>query len=163
MKYAEKCGVSAQAENTIIYLLGALRWKCSVPGSPVQMVLQPSESAYRGGTEPDTGHASRNPKLGMTGLWHCLRQRDYARRLESLSRVMRKLRVFPKPNTKKSYKRKPYEQINYLGQRIKVDVKGVLAALYRRPRAVFVPLMSLLIYNFWTTIRSSPPMLVQIF
>ena len=96
-------------------------------------------------------------------MWHCLRQRGYARRLESLLRVMRKLRVFPKPNTKESYKRKPYEHINYLGQRVKVDVKGVLAALYRRPRAVFVPLMSLLVYNFRMTIRSSPPMLMQIF
>ena len=67
----------------------------------------------------------RNPTLGMVELWHRLRQRGYARRPESLFRVMRKLGLFPGEKQKSSYKPKPYEQMTYPGQRVQVDVKVV--------------------------------------
>ncbi len=38
----------------------------------------------------------RNPTLSLIELWQRLRQRSYARRLESLFRVMRKLDMFQK-------------------------------------------------------------------
>lgn len=67
----------------------------------------------------------RNPDLGMVELWHRLRQRSYARRPESLFRVMRKLGLFPPAGKKQTYKPKPYEQMTYPGQRVQVDVKVV--------------------------------------
>ena len=67
----------------------------------------------------------RNPTLGMVELWHRLRLRGYARRPESLFRVMRKLGLFPGEKQKSSYKPKPYEQMTYPGQRVQVDVKVV--------------------------------------
>lgn len=67
----------------------------------------------------------RNPHPGMAELWHRLRQRRYARRPESLSRVMRKLGLFPQMEKKLAYKPKPYEQMAYPGQRVQVDVKVV--------------------------------------
>lgn len=67
----------------------------------------------------------RNPKLGMVELWHRLKQRGYTRRPESLFRVMRKLGMFPSAKPKTTYKPKPYEQMQYPGQRVQVDVKVV--------------------------------------
>ena len=67
----------------------------------------------------------RNPQLGMVELWHRLRKRGYTRRPESLFRLMRRLGMFPQPKPKKKYVPKPYEQMQYPGQRIQIDVKVV--------------------------------------
>jgi len=67
----------------------------------------------------------RNPQLGMIELWHRLRQRGYSRCPESLFRVMRKLGMFPPAQNNKVYKPKPYEQMQYPGQRVQIDVKVV--------------------------------------
>lgn len=67
----------------------------------------------------------RNPELGMVELWHRLRKRGYTRRPESLFRLMRRLGMFPQPKPKKKYVPKPYEQMQYPGQRIQIDVKVV--------------------------------------
>jgi len=67
----------------------------------------------------------RNPQLGMIELWHRLRKRGYTRRPESLFRVMRRLGLYPQPKPKKKYIPKPYEQMQYPGQRVQIDVKVV--------------------------------------
>ena len=67
----------------------------------------------------------RNPQLGMIELWHRLRKRGYTRRPESLFRVMRRLGLYPQPKQKKKYVPKPYEQMQYPGQRVQIDVKVV--------------------------------------
>lgn len=67
----------------------------------------------------------RNPQLGMIELWHRLRKRGYTRRPESLFRLMRRLGMFPQPKPKKKYLPKPYEQMQYPGQRVQIDVKVV--------------------------------------
>ena len=67
----------------------------------------------------------RNPDLGMIELWHRLRKRGYTRCPESLYRVMRRLGMFPAEKPKQKYVPKPYEQMQYPGQRIQVDVKVV--------------------------------------
>ena len=67
----------------------------------------------------------RNPKLGMIELWHRLRKRGYSRCPESLFRVLRREGLMPVKETKKKYKPKPYEQMDYPGQRVQIDVKVV--------------------------------------
>ena len=67
----------------------------------------------------------RNPNLGMIELWHRLKVRGYARRPESLFRVMRRLNMFPVAKEKQKYRPKPYEQMQYPGQRVQIDVKVV--------------------------------------
>ena len=67
----------------------------------------------------------RNPQLGMVELWHRLRKRGYTRCPESLFRVMGKMGMFPAAEKKKAYMPKPYEQMQYPGQRVQVDVKVV--------------------------------------
>ena len=67
----------------------------------------------------------RNPDLGMVELWHRLRKRSYTRCLESLFRVMRRMGMFPAVEKKKRYTAKPYEQMQYAGERVQIDVKVV--------------------------------------
>jgi transposase InsO family protein len=76
----------------------------------------------------------RNPGLGMLELWHRLRKRGYTRRPESLFRTMRKLRMFPPRKPKKVYIPKPYEQMQYPGQRVRIDVKIVPRACIADPQ-----------------------------
>ena len=67
----------------------------------------------------------RNPKLGLIEFWFRLRNRGYARRPESLYRVMRRKGMFPREKPKRTYVAKPYEQMRYPGERVQVDVKVV--------------------------------------
>lgn len=67
----------------------------------------------------------RNPKLGIVELWARMRKRGYSRTIESLWRVMRREGMIPKAVKKKTCKPKPYEQMQYPGQRIQIDVKVV--------------------------------------
>lgn len=70
----------------------------------------------------------RNPEAGLVVFWVKLRQRGYSRSISSLFRILRKsgqMAVKP-PNPK--YIPKPYEQMQYPGQRVQIDVKHVPAA-----------------------------------
>ena len=75
----------------------------------------------------------RNPQLGMIELWHRLRKRGYTRWPDSLFRVMRRLGMFPQPKPKKKYTPKPYEQMQYPGQRVQIDVKVVPRSCMANP------------------------------
>ena len=77
----------------------------------------------------------RNPQLGIVELWARIRKRGYARTIESLWRVMRREGWTTQAEKKKPYKPKPYEQMQYPGQRVQIDVKVVPPALYCRPAA----------------------------
>ena len=67
----------------------------------------------------------RNPKLGIVELWARMRKRGYTRTVESLWRVMRRQGWTAQAEKKKPYKPKPYEQMQYPGQRVQIDVKVV--------------------------------------
>ena len=75
----------------------------------------------------------RNPTLGMTELWLRARKRGYTRRPESMFRLMRRLGLYSQPKTKKKYIPKPYEQMQYPGQRVQIDVKVVPKACISDP------------------------------
>ena len=67
----------------------------------------------------------RNPEAGLVVFWVKLRQRSYSRSISGLYRFLRKrgqMAVKP-PNPK--YIPKPYEKMNYPGQRVQIDVKYV--------------------------------------
>ena len=136
MKYAEKYGVSRASRKynksrSYIYF-----WKQRWDGSVASLASQSRRphSHPNQHTEAELklirDMRRRNPTLGMSELWHRLRQRGYTRCPESLFRVMRKMGMFPAEKPKKVYKPKPYEQMTYPGQRVQVDVKVV-------PRAGF--------------------------
>lgn len=131
MKYAEKYGVSRASRKynksrSYIYF-----WKARWDGTAASLACRPRRphSHPNQHTEEELklirDMRRRNPNMGMVELWHRLRKRGYARRPESLFRVMRKLGLFPAAEKKKTYKPKPCEQMTYPGQRVQVDVKVV--------------------------------------
>ena len=67
----------------------------------------------------------RNPHAGLVVFWVKLRMRGYTRSISGLYRVLRRLDGKPikLPNPKKESK--PYEQMQYPGQRGQIDVKYV--------------------------------------
>ena len=66
-----------------------------------------------------------SPRLGFVELWARLRKRGYSRCIESLWRVMRREGMAAKEKPRKTYHPKPYEQMQYPGQRIQIDIKVV--------------------------------------
>ena len=67
----------------------------------------------------------RNKNTGLVVFWVKLRLRGYTRSISSLYRVMCHMRVkrITRPNPKKKYVPKPYEQMKFPRQRMQVDVK----------------------------------------
>ena len=67
----------------------------------------------------------RNPHTGLVVFWVKLRQRGYTRSISGLYRFLRKRgqMAVKLPNPKR--KSKPYEQMQYPGQRVQIDVKFV--------------------------------------
>ena len=131
MKFAQKYGVSRASRKynkgrSYIYFWLA-RWDGSVESLACQSKRPHSHPNQH--TEAELklirDMRRRNPKLGMIELWHRLRKRGYSRCPESLFRVMRKMGMFPPAEKKNSYEPKPYEQMQYPGQRVQVDVKVV--------------------------------------
>ena len=70
----------------------------------------------------------RNPNTGLVVFWVKLRQRGYTRSISGLYRVLTRSgqMAVKLPNPK--YIPKPYEQMQYPGQRIQIDVKFVPSA-----------------------------------
>ena len=68
----------------------------------------------------------RNPNTGIVVLWVKLRSRGYTRSISGLYRFLKKRNAMAEklPNPKK-YTPKPYEQMQYPGQRVQIDVKFV--------------------------------------
>lgn len=131
MKYTEKYGVSRASRKynksrSYIYFWKA-RWDGSVDSLGCQSRRPHSHPNQH--TEKELkmirNMRRRNPDLGMVELWHRLKKRGYARRPESLFRVMRKMGMFPQKEPRNHYTPKPYEQMTYPGQRVQVDVKVV--------------------------------------
>jgi len=139
MKYAEKYGVSRASRKynksrSYIYF-----WKARYDGSLESLACQ----SRRPHSHPNQHTAQeitliknlrrRNPKLGLNELWYRARQRGYTRRPESMFRLMRRLGMTQAPPPKKKYIPKPYEKMQYPGQRVQIDVKVVPRACIANP------------------------------
>ena len=71
-------------------------------------------------------YKSHNKEDGLVVLWVKLWKNGYTRSITSLYRVMCKLGIYSKtPSKKKQYVPKPYEKMQYPGQRVQIDVKYV--------------------------------------
>ena len=67
----------------------------------------------------------RNPNTGIVVFWVKLRQRGYTRSISGLYRFLRKRGQMAAPLPNPKYVPKPYEQMQYPGQRVQIDVKFV--------------------------------------
>ena len=131
MKYSEKYGVKRASRKynksrSYIYF-----WKACWDGT-VESLAEQSKRPHHHPNEhtPDElklirDMRRRNPKLGLTELWHRLCKRGYTRRVESLYRVLKRLALLPQAPSKPTYKPKHYEQMTYPGERVQIDVKYV--------------------------------------
>ena len=70
----------------------------------------------------------RNPNAGLVVFWVKLRQRGYSRSITGLYRVLLRNSLTPVKSANPKYIAKPYEQMDYPGQRIQIDVKFVPAS-----------------------------------
>lgn len=70
----------------------------------------------------------KNQETGLYEFWFKLRERAYTRSVSSLFRVMgREGLLGAKKKIRKKYQPKPYEAMQYAGQRVQIDVKVVPA------------------------------------
>ena len=131
MKYAEKYGVARASRK---YNKGASYiyfWKARYDGSIESLACRSRRphSHPNQHTEAELkligDMRRRNPKLGIVELWSRLRKRGYSRCIESLWRVLRREGLAAKEKPRKKYTPKPYEQMQYPGQRVQIDVKVV--------------------------------------
>ena len=131
MKYAEKYGVSrASRKNnrsrTYIYFWKA-RWNGTVESLASQSLRPHSHPNQHTAEELNLiqNMRRRNPNAGLVVFWVKLRQRGYTRSISGLYRVLTRSgqMAVKLPNPK--YVPKPYEQMQYPGQRIQIDVKYV--------------------------------------
>ncbi len=131
IKYAEKYGVTKAANRYDVNRQYIYRWKKRYDGTLDSLV----DKSHRPHSHPKQHTESelklisdmrrRNPNAGLVVLWVKLRQRGYTRSITGLYRILIKkgLRQQKLPNPK--YIPKPYEQMQYPGQRVQIDVKFV--------------------------------------
>ena len=127
MQYAAKYGVSRASRKYNKSRSYIYYWKARWDGSVASLGCQSRRPHHHPNQHTEAelklirDMRRRNPTLGMLEFWHRLRKRGYTRRPESLFRVMRKLGMFPQPKVKAAHKAKPYEQMQYPGQRVQVE------------------------------------------
>ena len=129
--YAEKYGVTKAAIRYSVSRQYVYRWKRRYDGTLQSL----ADRSHRPHSHPRQhtpeeiklilNMRRRNPNTGLVVLWVKLRQRGYTRSISGLYRFLRKRgqMAVKLPNPK--YTPKPYEKMQYPGQRGQIDVKFV--------------------------------------
>ena len=134
IQYAEKYGVTKAAIRYHTNRQYIYRWKKRYDGTLQSL----ADRSHRPRSHPNQHTPEelkliqdmrrRNPNAGLVVFWVKLRQRGYTRSISGLYRVLRRSgdMAVKLPNPK--YIPKPYEQMQYPGQRVQIDVKHVPAS-----------------------------------
>ena len=134
IQYAEKYGVTKAAIRYHTNRQYIYRWKKRYDGTLQSL----ADRSRRPRSHPNQHTPEelklirdmrrRNPNAGLVVFWVKLRQRGYTRSISGLYRVLRRTgdMAVKLPNPK--YVPKPYEQMQYPGQRVQIDVKHVPAS-----------------------------------
>ena len=142
IKYADKFGVTKAAIKYKTNRQYIYRWKRRYDGSWDSLRDRSRRPHHHPNQHTDSeirlisDMRRRNPNAGLVVLWVKLRQRGYQRSIPGLYRFLRKqgiMAVHP-PNPK--YIPKPYEKMDYPGQRIQVDVKFVPSACLKNSQVI---------------------------
>ena len=131
IKYAEKKGVTAAARRYNVGRATIYRWKERYDGTLQSL----QDRSHRPHSHPNQhteeeiklikDMRKRNKHTGLVVFWVKLRQKGYKRSIPSLWRMLRKLDLQPVKPPNPKYIPKPYEKMQYPGQRIQIDVKYV--------------------------------------
>ena len=134
IQYAEKYGVTKAAIRYRTYRQYIYRWQKRYDGTLASL----EDRSHRPHSHPNQHRPEeikliddmrrRNPNTGIVVFWVKLRQRGYTRSISGLYRFLRKRgqMAVKLPNPK--YIAKPYEKMQYPGQRVQIDVKFVPSA-----------------------------------
>lgn len=134
IRYAEKNGVTKAAIRYNVNRQYIYRWKKRYDGTLQSLADKSHRPHHHPNQHTDEeltlikNMRRRNPNTGLVVLWVKLRQRGYTRSISGLYRVLTRSgqMAVKLPNPK--YIPKPYEQMQYPGQRGQIDVKFVPAA-----------------------------------
>ena len=132
--YAQKNGVTAAAIRYRTYRQYIYRWMKRYDGT-----LQSLEDrSHRPHGHPNQHRPDeikliddmrrRNPNAGLVVFWVKLRQRGYERSVSGLYRFLQKRGQLAVKLPNPKYSPKPYEKMQYPGQRVQIDVKFVPAS-----------------------------------
>ena len=133
IQYAEKYGVTKAAIRYKTNRQYIYRWRKRYDGT-LQSLADKSHRPHHHPNEHTDEELKlisdmrrRNPNAGLVVFWVKLMQRVYTRSITGLYRVLRRQgqMTVKLPNPK--YISKPYEQMQYPGQRVQIDVKFVPA------------------------------------
>ena len=134
IEYSFKYGVTKAAIRYKTSRQNIYRWRKKYDGN----IRSLAEGSHRPHSHPNQhtedeitlvkNMRRRNPYAGLVVFWVKLRQRGYTRSISGLYRLLRRIDGKPikLPNPKE--KSKPYEQMQYPGQRVQIDVKFVPTA-----------------------------------
>ena len=131
IKYAEKYGVKKAANRYNVNRQYIYRWKNRYDGTLDSL----ADKSHRPHSHPNqhteqelkliSDMRRRNPNAGLVVFWVKLRQRGYTRSITGLYRVLIRMGLKKEKLPNPKYIPKPYEQMQYPGQRVQIDVKFV--------------------------------------
>ena len=134
LRYASKYGVTKAAIRYKVNRQYVYRWQRRYDGTWESL----KDRSHRPKSHPNQHTDAelklirdmrrRNPHTGLVVFWVKLRQRGYTRSVTSLYRILVKQGEMAVKPANPKYVPKPYEQMQYPGQRIQIDVKFVPAA-----------------------------------
>ena len=131
IKYAEKYGVTKAANRYNVNRQYIYRWKKRDDGTLESLIDRSRRPKHHPNqhTEAELKLISdmkrRNTNTGLVVFWVKLRQRGYTRSVTGLYRVMKRMGMQTEKLPNPKYIPKPYEQMQYPGQRVQIDVKYV--------------------------------------
>ena len=133
IKYAEKYGVTKAAIRYKTNRQYIYRWRKRYDGT-LQSLADKSHRPHHHPNEHTDEELKlisdmrrRNPNAGLVVFWVKLMQRGYTRSITGLYRVLRRQGQMTVKLSNPKYISKPYEQMQYPGQRVQIDVKFVPA------------------------------------
>ena len=129
--YAEKYGVTKAAVKYKTNRQYVYRWKRRFDGS-LESLRDHSRRPHHHPNQHTPEEIKlilnmrrRNPDAGLVIFWVKLMQRGYTRSVTGLYRFLRKQGIMAVKPANPKYVAKPYEQMQYPGQHIQIDVKFV--------------------------------------
>jgi len=131
IKYSEKKGVTAAARRYNVGRATIYRWLRQYDGT-LDSLKDRSHRPYSHPNQHTEAEIDlikrmrkRNKHTGLVVFWVKLRQKGYTRSIPSLWRMLNKLELQPIKPPNPKYISKPYEKMQYPGQRVQIDVKFV--------------------------------------
>lgn len=131
IEYSNKHGVTAAAIRYRLNRQYIYRWRKRYDGT-LQSLADLSHRPHHHPNQHTPEESKlilnmrrRNPNTGIVVLWVKLRQRGYTRSISGLYRFLRKRDAMAVKLPNPKYIPKPYEQMQYPGQRVQIDVKFV--------------------------------------